>query len=454
MAILGLVNAESYATERFKSIRRQVFYFYPQGAAPLTGLLSLLKEESCDDPEFYWWEKRHEQLRTTLANIASTIVIYTRDAATGGTYTQASGNVTVTAATSSAATHYGLKVTDASVFRVHHVFKAKVINSSAAEVEIQGVITEVDTANNRITFRAIKGAVVDYDAANAGKEILVIGSSYAEGSGNDSEGRNTIPKKLGNYTQIFRTPFDVTGTALKTSLIYDKNGPYADLAKENSVNHMVEMEFNFLFGQKLLYTGGTRPQRHTGGVIYFMEQYEAGTDYGVSASTTNDADGKRIIDFNDYTTNTNVLTDKRYDEQLRRLFRVTNNKSNEKLCLCGDGFLSVVNQLYKSQGVLNTSLPMTDTFGMDVVSHRTPFGKVHYRTHPLFSQNPGLQYNALFLDVNNLIYTYLDGRDTALLTERQANDEDIRVDEWLSECGLEVRFPESHMYLKNVTDWA
>jgi hypothetical protein len=59
----------------------------------------------------------------------------------------------------------------------------------------------------------------------------------------------------------------------------------------------------------------------------------------------------------------------------------------------------------------------------------------------------------LFLDVRNLKYVYVTGRDTELLTERQPNNADYRQDEWLSECGLEVRFPESHLYLQNVRSY-
>jgi len=96
---------------------------------------------------------------------------------------------------------------------------------------------------------------------------------------------------------------------------------------------------------------------------------------------------------------------------------------------------------------------MTDTYGMDVVKHKTPFGTVYYKTHPLMSQNAILRNNAFFLDVQNFVYRYLDGRDDALLKNRQANDADFRKDEWLGETGLEIRFPESHMYLQNVQSY-
>ena len=61
-----------------------------------------------------------------------------------------------------------------------------------------------------------------------------------------------------------------------------------------------------------------------------------------------------------------------------------------------------------------------------------------------------MMYNALVLDVGNLKYRYLTDSDTILLKNRQNPGEDRRRDEWLTECGLEARFPESHMYFKNV----
>lgn len=104
--------------------------------------------------------------------------------------------------------------------------------------------------------------------------------------------------------------------------------------------------------------------------------------------------------------------------------------------------------------MLTSDLPMGDTYGMDVVKHVSPFGTIYYKTHPLYSQHPALRYNALFLDVHNLRYRYLIGSDTELYDNRQANDADNRKDEWLTEAGLEVRYPEAHMYLKNVRDFA
>ena len=58
MAFLGMRGTGDWATdERPKNWRQGILYLYPNGSAPLTGLLSKMSEESVDDPEFTWWTK-------------------------------------------------------------------------------------------------------------------------------------------------------------------------------------------------------------------------------------------------------------------------------------------------------------------------------------------------------------------------------------------------------------
>jgi hypothetical protein len=90
-----------------------------------------------------------------------------------------------------------------------------------------------------------------------------------------------------------------------------------------------------------------------------------------------------------------------------------------------------------------------ETYGMDLTCVQTVHGKVWFKSHPLLTERSDQNYNALILDVGNLRYRYLNDSDTQLLKNRQNPGEDRRRDEWLTECGLEVRFPESHLYLKN-----
>lgn len=456
MPILGLMTTEQFSSERFKNIRRSVFYYYPNGTAPLIGLLSLLKEEVTNDPEFKWYEKRLEQQRTTSAYISTTVTFYSAVDSTFTTWTAATGDITM-----AAGTQYGVKVASGGTaqFRVGHIFKMNITDTAAATQEIQGRVTYVDASNNRLAFIAVKipTAAVDYDAAITGNEILVIGNAFAEGaqSVSTSAGLSTLnvyntPINPSNYTQIFRTPYQITGTALKTSATFDESGVYPDQAKEAAVNHMREMEFAFIFGEKQQYSSGNIVLRNTGGILYFLRLWEAANSIyrggsGAAAVTADTDDNKRIIE-----NTSGVLSMATYDDYLERVARNIKNKNNELLVLCGSGFLKVINRAYAGSATLNADLPMEETYGMNVVAHQTAFCKVYYKTHPLMSLNPTLRFNALFLDIGNLKYRPLAGRDTELLKDRQPNNADYIEHEYLTESGLETDAPEAHMYLKNV----
>jgi len=445
--MLGLTSTESFSAQRFTNIRQRVFYFYPNGAAPMIGLLSLLKDESTNDPRYSHFEKRLSEQRNTTAA-----------ATTGCFITNTTTNADAANPFSPAAdSTLRVVVADQTVFRVGHQVKLSAVPTSTAGVNVilYGLVTNTGTAtingNANTPFIDLSvteaGTNIANTAATVGLEVLIVGSSFAQGVTNQSSSIWNLPVQIENYTQILRSPFDFTGTAIKTSTKFDESGPYKDKAKETSVDHMREMEKAFIFGRKRLITSGTRPQYMTGGVIYHLEQWEllANNPYGTSGATLDADDNKRIIN-----NAAGTMNPRTYDMYMERAFRVTNNKANEKLVLCGSGFLSTLNTMYVSGTMLTSKQGDATTYGMTVVQHDTPYGTIYYKTHPLFSQNPTLRYNALFLDVQNLMYRYMQGRDTEILTNRQANDEDARVDEWLTEAGLECRFPESHMYLQNV----
>lgn len=447
-AILGLIGTEDYAANRFKNPRRKIFYDYPNGAAPLTGLLSLMDEEDSDDPEFSWFEKRKKAQRTE-----------TKSQGVGGGPLLDAGGVDLGAtATLTAGTAYQLVVDANEEFRVGHIFRVLLTyTAQTGTKEIHGrVLDLVSTDKIKFTPLVTQTAIDNtLTTDNIDKEVLVIGSAYAQGAVGSSEAVYFEPIEPLNYCQIFRSEFSITGTALKTSARYDETGPYKDKSKEASLNHMVELERAFMFGTRSKSIDSTTnlPTYTTGGVLWHLQQWEAADSAyrggtGAAAVTADSDDLKRIIN-----NTSGTLNEKAYDGYLERVFRTTNNRANEKLCLCGNQFLMVVNQLYRSKSVLNADLPMTETYGMSVVRHLTPFGTLFYKTHPLYNENAALRASALILDVPNLKYRYVQGRDTDLLKNRQPNNADYRMDEWLGECGTEIRFPEAHMFIQNVLDY-
>jgi hypothetical protein len=345
------------------------------------------------------------------------------------------------------------------MFRIGKVVRIKATNTSDATVEVYGVVTALtDTSGtpNKIKIRTL-AAVTNIKNGTTNEsvdlEVLAVGSAFAQGRESVTGERFNKPVEFANYTQIFRTPFSLTGTAMKSPLRYDVKGPHQDKAKEHSVEHMVDIEQAILFGYKSKYvasgdadptTGAGLPLTTTGGIIYHLQRWEAG-DYGtVTATLDTDAD-KRII-----TNAAGTIDEDTFDGWMERLFKRTNNTTNEKLCICGSGALRVLNQLWRSKSVLNTQLPSKATYGMSVTSLLTPWGTVHFKSHPLFCENPDLQYSGLFLDVRNMKLRPMKDRDTKVLANRQANDADYRKDEWFTEIGFEMWFPESHLYVKDM----
>jgi hypothetical protein len=229
------------------------------------------------------------------------------------------------------------------------------------------------------------------------------------------------------------------------------------MAKDNGLRHMIEMEKAFLFGErstKLVVdpdTGDSTPETTTGGVVWFLEQWEAANSIyrggsGATAVTANSDDNKRIIDLG------GTMSKSEYNTYITRAFRKTNDRAYEKLGLCGGTFLATVNDLFEAQVVRNAAVSDKNrNWDFQVHSHSTLRGTIHYKVHPLFDEDPDLQDACLILDVGNLMYRPLSDSDTTFLKGRQETDRDGRKDEWITEAGLELRYPESHMLIKNAT---
>ncbi len=456
MALLGLMTAEQLgSTYRPKNIRRKIFYMYPNGSAPLLGLLSLLKEETVNDPEFKWYEKRMVEQRTTLANISTTVVFYSAVDSTFLTWTTAVGDIT-----DAVGTQYGIKVASTTQFRVGHIIKMRVIDTSATTVDWYGQITYVDASNARLAFIATTATTnaIDYDAATSGNEVLVVGTAAAEGASSVSSSATlstlevyNTPVQPSNYTQIFTSNWQITGTAGKTAVWFDTRGVDPDQSKEAAVNLNRYFEYAFIFGQKYeRVVSATNVTRFTGGILYFLSLWEAGSTYGNTAATSDTDDTKRII-----ANSSGTLSLQTYEGvYLERAFRFNRNKQNELMCFVGTGAMAVLAQMYKGTQTFTTQMPSTNTYGMQVTSHMTSFGTVHYKTHPMFNLNSTLRFNMLFTDLTCLTYRPLAGRDTTLKQNQQPNNADYVEDGFIAETGLEVKSPESHLYIQNVTSWS
>jgi len=457
MALFGLLNAEQFANQRFKNFRRSIFYYYPNGSAPMIGLLSLMQDEETNDPEFYWFEKiKSDQRTVTAVNTTGSFITNTgtnADATSGGFSLSAGDTLRVI-------------VADASMHRTGHIVRISAVPTTGSPIFIQGRVIAVYAGAGGGGLTGSGGThqgidiIVQEAYANitnsgsaVGLEVLIVGIVASEGQVGASLTPWNLPVQPANYCQIMRTAFQFTGTASKTSATFDSEGPYKDKSKEALINHNQEMEKNFIFGRKAKTTDPATglPLRFMGGVLWFLEQWEltSNNPYGRKGATADTDDDKRLI-----ANSGGTMSEKTMDKYLERIFRVSTSPTNEKLCLCGSGFLMVMNQLYRSKGTFYYNPGDKDkTYGMSMTSHLTSFGVVHYRTHPLFSENPTLRFCALFEEVGNLKYRYMKGRDTELLKLRQPNNADYREDEFFTDASLELHAPQTFLFLQNVTDF-
>ena len=462
-SILGLTSGKTFADNNsFYSLndRRRVFRAFPNGGAPLTGLLSLMDTEPTDNPHFGWWEKRFEDIKTELDGVdwgsGTQGPFSTAEAGTVGL----GGTITFTADAS-----YNVCVASTSGFKQFHVvWIMQVPTGNTTFKQIKAVVTSITSSTVMVVrvLETVTGILVSTNTTTSGTKgpidavVQVIGTANPEG-GTSGNHRWVAPINPSNYSQIFRTAFNFTSTSLKIPASFDKTGLYREKAKDAALDHMLEIERACLWGTKsvlgtyALVSTDQVPQRTMGGLLWFLEQWEAASggepSYRTGSALTSDTDeNKRIIE-----NPTGTITYANWQDCIRRAFKRCNNRSYEKLALCGSGALQALNNLIETGIVtVNKGMKAEDTYGMNVKSVDTLHGTLHFKTHPLFNEDPFLQYAIFIIDVGNLKLRPLNDRDTVLLKNRQANDEDGRKDEWLSELGLEVRFPESHMLIKNV----
>ncbi len=454
----GLVSSETIDDYWSQNTRRKIFYAYPNGTAPLTGLLSMTENEFTPQPKFGWQEERWTETRTTTVAGPGSTGATTGPFATAGSTTPWANNADLA--------QFGsirVYVTDGSIWQIDDVvriYDVGIASSGTARTSSSDIVGRVTATfagtNPYVELSAVQAYpdIINTIAEANGKYMILVGSAYAEGSRSRSGGI-VFPYEIFNNTQIFKTPFEMTRTALKEPLKYDKTGAYKDMAKQNGIKHLAQIERALFFGEMANTTaidddtGATVSRRFSGGLRYFLDQWEKGTNYGqtdIRAQTdyvtyTN----KRVIKLAGATipkTNFNLL--------MSRLFERTNNTSWEKLCLCGPDYLAKIAECFEKQ-IQFTSMRNEgfDGFNFELVKHMSNAGTVYYKQHPLFT-SPEMRNSAFYIDLGYIGYRPLSDSDTDIQPMIQLPDADKRKDQWLTECGFEFHFPEANMYVENL----
>lgn len=426
---LGMRGTGDWATDqRPKNWREGILFLYPNGMAPLTAIMSKLKSEAVDDPNFYWWTK----------------TLPTQRAAITGVYTDAS-LTTPYVSGGVAGTILYVKMTEDDVkqFRVGHQVLLRDASDYTVDVNAKVIARSVNGASSYIACKLLEADDNSTHSNNLSDAdvALIIGNINEEGATMPT-GVSYDPVKLYNYTQIWRTPLSITRTARKTRL--RTGDAYKEMKREALEIHSIEMEKSFLFGVKTENTGdGGKLERTTDGIITILR---ASAPNNVDDFSLNSAySGKAWIDSGG--------GEKWLKSYLEVIFRYGRA---EKLGLCGSGALLGINNLAEASSHF-TMTSATKAYGIQVTEWVTPFGKINLITHPLFSSEATLRNSLLILEPERLKYRYIDdtnfyGEGTAKQAGpgTNAGRKDGTDEEFLTEAGLELYHPTTMGFLNGV----
>ena len=163
-----------------------------------------------------------------------------------------------------------------------------------------------------------------------------------------------------NYTQIFRTPWDLTRTARQSE--FYTGDRVAKSRADGLLFHGEDIERSLLWGRRSHGVKNGNPFRTMNGIVPLMVTNN-------SAQSTNVS----YLDLRGF---------------LEGIFAYNiKGKPNERIAFCGNSVIGVIDTLAMTHGVMEISPGQTD-FGMNVRKWMTPFGDISLMTHPLMNESP------------------------------------------------------------------
>ena len=321
--------------------------------------------------------------------------------------------------------------------------------AQAANVIVRVETSPVDSG----TYTQFTGKVISlsnsgisgYASIDDDDKCQVIGTAFAEGTGSPDVWSSEIDDNYG-YTQIFKTAAEMTNTAIATKYRGYAN-EWQRIWAMKLREHKVDIERAMLFSQK----ARQGSVQHTEGLAgHILKNSTAQATHTTALSYTS---GKAYFRVE---TAANLTYDLLLGD-LEVLFDPARGGSGDRLVLASLPIITFFNKLGDgafmdaSIGYGGASRYNFDSkqgaFGHKVMTIETIHGTLHLVKEPLFR---GISSGfMLFADMSKVAYRPLVGngvnRDTYITTNVQSDDEDLRKDMILTEAGLEVTLPESHM---------
>lgn len=427
---LGMRGSGDWSSdERPQNWREMVLRLFPNGAAPLTAIMSKLKSEKTDDPRFNWFEKDLAAQGGTVTNVfidqLSTAYVFATHQATFGIQ----GGILYVQMAEAVSNH----------FRVNHQVVLR-DSDRRSDVDVQAHVRSVVKAgaSSYIVVALLEADDNSSDSTNFNiasvDEVWITGNAQPEG-GNLPQAIAYDPTPLHNFTQIFVTPLSITRTAKKTRL--RSENAYQTAKMEALQYHSIEQEQSYIFGERLETTdpNNGQPLRFGRGIINWVRSDSEAVNSDYALSTDSSISGKTWLQGGEDWLDDNLETIKRWNDQ--RLL----------MGLCGSGFQSAINKLAKSSGQITLD-PMDTVYGLQISKWVVPGLTIALIDHPLFNFRASDRRKCIIGDPRRLSFRFIDdtmflkdpGEKIAGYTFRDATDEAFLT--------------EGHIELHHAKSWA
>tara|TARA_R110000772_G_scaffold47013_1_gene107520 strand:+ start:695 stop:1870 length:1176 start_codon:yes stop_codon:yes gene_type:complete len=383
-AISGLRGTGQFTADFRPTNYRELFSLLePNGTAPLQALLSMAGSEATDDPKYNHFRDEMPDRKLTVD---------------GAVASASTASVTVDSADDEAFVVPGTILINVDTGEVMRATAAP--NSHAI-----AVVRNIGGTTHQIA-----------DGAN----IIIGGHADSEG-GTSPTAVSFDPTTDFNYTQIFKTAVQVSGT-LQNTFLRTGDKEQEQLTKALKM-HMSDIERSMFFGKRHEENGSTAsPTRYTGGLRNSIVNVTDGASYGASS---------------------NVITEKEFDRLL--IENIFAYGSTEKVAFCGARVISNLMEVGKNRW---QPTQIDNAYGVSLSRYTTYAGDLLVYMHPMFRQIPNMDQEMVVLDMNEIKYRYMQGRDTQLIRDIQTPDFDGVKHMYQTECGLEMTQAKVHHRIK------
>ncbi len=324
MSVKGVfASDQNIAGSRKGDFASGILMTMPTGSAPLLGLSAGMESVDAHDTVVTWFEENHLSGRINITN----------NAAVGTT----------------------INVDDQSQVTAGLVY---LIESTGEYIYVESIAGAVLTVLRG--FGSTSPVAVD--GSSTAEPMQRIASAHEEGSPKPVSIANLGFPRF-NYMQIFRNPWDVTGTA--RAVEYYTGDLVAKNKRDAGIYHSEDMERAMIWGIQAIGIQNGKPFRTMAGI---QEQIITNI-VAQGANTTWDE----------------------IDQFLQDCFaRNIKGKPNERIAFCGNTVLQVLNKIARTDGNMTqiNLVPGQTDFGMKITKWMTPYGDVSLLTHPLFNENP------------------------------------------------------------------